>query len=174
MAGRRLAQAQTEPGLTDAGLTPTAPVGPVPAMVEAFRRARRALRRERGTHPYRMRPAPMGGPDEALCAARRAMWDGSVGPGHRNNAAIRLASAFRLAGYDETHTLDLLRAWNHRQRTPLPDREVQAIAHSAYARPYPYAYGCHDEVIRGFCPYAGRLHECTDYRERHPRSERDG
>jgi hypothetical protein len=117
-----------------------------------------------------MSPPPDGPPHDALCAARRAMWDAAVGPGNRNNVAIRLASAFRLAGYDETRTLDLLRAWNHRQHTPLPEAEIRSVAHSAYARPYPYTYGCYDEVIRTFCPYVGRLHECADYHERHPRS----
>jgi hypothetical protein len=141
-------------------------------MLQAFRRARRALQRQRGTHPYRLHAAPSGAAEDTLCAARRAMWTAQVEPGNRNNVAIRLASAFRLGGYDERQALDLLREWDHRQHTPLPDSEIRNIAHSAYARPYPYAYGCHDEVIRTVCPYVGRLQECADYRERHPRSER--
>src|SRR5262245_54709375 len=31
-------------------------------------------------------------------------------------------------------------------------------------------YGCQDQVIRGVCPYAGRLLECGDYREQQLRS----
>lgn len=158
--------------VTDAGLSPTEVVEAVPTMLQAFRRARRALQRQRGTHPYRLHAAPSGAAEDTLCAARRAMWTAQVEPGNRNNVAIRLASAFRLGGYDERQALDLLREWDHRQHTPLPDSEIRNIAHSAYARPYPYAYGCHDEVIRTVCPYVGRLQECADYRERHPRSER--
>ena len=160
--------------VADAGLSPTDAVESVPTMVQAFHRARRALRRERGAHPYRMRATPSGPAEGTLCAARRAMWTARVEPGNRNNVAIRLASAFRLAGYDEHQALDLLRVWAHRQPTPLPDSEIRTIAHSAHARPYPYAYGCHDEVIRAFCPYVARLQECVDYREHHPRSERHG
>jgi hypothetical protein len=93
--------------------------------------------------------------------------------GGRNNAAIRLASAFRLAGYGRAATAALLRDWAARQRQPLSARELEAVAASAHARPYPYTYGCHDEVIRAACPFAGRLGECPDYRAGHPRAERD-
>jgi hypothetical protein len=100
------------------------------------------------------------------------MWQSSIGPGSRNNVAIRLASAFRLAGDAPEATLDLLFAWNRRQHHGLTEREIRSVVHSAYVRPYPYSYGCHDEVIRGFCPYVDRLYECPDYREQHPRSGR--
>jgi hypothetical protein len=156
-----------------AGLEPLEDVAPVPALVEHFQRARRALRGERGPHPYRMSPPPERA-EEALCAARLAMWRGDLPPGTRNNAAIRLASAFRVAGFAHAETLGWLRAWAARQARPLSDAEIASVVASAYARPYPYTYGCHDEVIRGFCPYAGRLSDCADYREQHPRSGRDG
>ena len=55
----------------------------------------------------------------------------------------------------------------------LTERELRSVVQSAYVRPYPYTYGCHDEVIRSFCPYVGRLGECDDYRAQHPRSGRD-
>jgi hypothetical protein len=102
------------------------------------------------------------------------MWRGDLPPGTRNNAAIRLASAFRVAGFGQADTLELLRAWASRQSRPLSQGELATVVASAYARPYPYTYGCHDEVIRGFCPYVGQLGECVDYREQHPRSGRDG
>jgi Primase C terminal 1 (PriCT-1) len=159
--------------LAAAGLEPSADVAPVPALVEHFQRVRRALRHARGPHPYRMGPPPERA-EEALCAARLAMWRGDLPPGTRNNAAIRLASAFRVAGYMHEEALGLLRGWSARQSRPLPDAEIASVVASAYARPYPYAYGCHDEVIRGFCPYAERLADCTDYREQHPRSGRGG
>jgi hypothetical protein len=50
------------------------------------------------------------------------------------------------------------------------EREVLAVVASAYARPYPYAYGCHDEVIRSFCPFADRLDEC-EHRRNEPSRE---
>jgi hypothetical protein len=155
-----------------AGLLPAQKVTAVPSLVALFQRARRALRRERGPHPYRF-GGPAGRPDEALCAARLAMWRGPIARGNRNNVAIRLASAFRLAGYNREQTTDLLLGWNRRQQVALPDTEIRSVVQSAYARPYPYNYGCHDEVIRAFCPYVGRLNECEDYRQRHPRAGQD-
>jgi hypothetical protein len=100
------------------------------------------------------------------------MWRADVPPGNRNNAAIRLSSAFRLAGYGRPHTQALLLQWNRRQAHPLSEREIESVVYSAYARSYPYTYGCHDQVIRSFCPYAGRLSDCRDYHTGHPRSER--
>lgn len=152
-----------------AGLVPLEPVAPVPALVERFARARRATRRGRPPHPYRP-AAPPAAPDAALCAARQALWRADVAPGGRNNTAIRLASAFRLAGYDRDQTAALLHEWAARQRQPLPTRELEAVVDSAFARPYPYTYGCHDEVVRAACPFAGRLGDCPDHRAGHPRT----
>jgi len=171
---RRLARTpQPLPRVTAAGLVPVETVEPAPHLVAAFARARRAVRRERGPHPYRLGPAPPA-PEGALCAARLAMWREQVPPGTRNNVAIRLASAFRLAGYARERALELLLAWNQRQPIALPEHEVRGVVQSAYARPYAYAYGCHDEVVRSFCPYTDRLHACEDYRAHHPRSGRVG
>lgn len=158
--------ARSLPGLAAGGLEPVARVAAVAGLVERYRRARLALRRGRGPHPYRMRTPPRS-PEEALCAARRELWRGEVGPGMRNNVAIRLASALRLAGYDRPRTLALLVEWDRRQPTPLPESEIRAVVASAYARPYPYTYGCHDDVIRAFCPFVGRWNECVDYRTFH-------
>ena len=155
-----------------AGLLPTETVTAVPSLMSLFQRARRALRRERGPHPYAL-GRPGGPPEDALCAARLAMWRNPIPRGSRNNVAIRLASAFRLAGYSRDDTTALVLGWNRRQPSGLPEREIRSVVQSAYARAYPYNYGCHDEVIRGFCPYAGRLNECEDYRQRHLRSGRD-
>jgi len=127
------------------------------------------LRQRRGPHPYRFGHPPAS-PLEALCAARQSMWQSHIVPGNRNNVAIRLASAFRIAGYSQAEALALLGEWNHRQRLDLPESEVRGVARSAYARPYPYNYGCFDEVIQSCCPYVGRWQECDDYREHHPRS----
>jgi hypothetical protein len=155
-----------------AGLLPTELVTAVPSLMSLFQRARRALRHERGPHPYTL-GRPAGAPEDALCAARLAMWRNPIPRGSRNNVAIRLASAFRLAGYSRDDTTELVLGWNRRQPSGLPEREIRSVVQSAYARPFPYNYGCHDEVIRSFCPYVGRLDECEDYRQRHPRSGRD-
>lgn len=161
------------PRVTAAGLLPVGSVAETPRLAEAFARARHAVGRARGPHPYRFGPIP-DSPESALCAARLAMWRQHTPPGNRNNVAIRLASTFRLAGYEQPQTLALLLDWNRRREIDLPEDEIRGVVQSAYARPYAYAYGCHDEVIRGFCPFADRLHECEDYRAQHPRSERDG
>jgi hypothetical protein len=155
-----------------AGLEPLEPVAAAPALVERFERARRALRRERGAHPYGL-GTPPSDVHSALCAARLAMWNADLAPGNRNNAVIRLASAFRLAGYAHAQTLDLLHGWSARQSHPLPAEEIERVVRSAYARAYPYTYGCHDQVIRSYCPYAGHLQDCSDFRTGHPRSERN-
>jgi len=161
---RRLARgARPMPRVTAAGLAPTEDVAAVRALGDLLARARRALRRQRGPHPYRLGEPPPE-PAAALCAARLAMWQSGVPRGNRNNAAIRLASAFRLAGYSQGRTLELLLGWNHRRRIGLPEREIRGVVASAYARPYPYTYGCHDELIRGYCPFVGRWNECEDYR----------
>ena len=157
------------PRTTYAGLLPAEPVTPHPRLVELYQHARRALRRQRVPHPYRLGPAPAQ-PHEALCPARQRMWDTAIAPGNRNNVAIRLASALRLAGFAEPATLAWLEAWNRRQTVALPAREQRSVVRSAFARPYPYTYGCHDEVIRSFCPHAGRLNACEDYRSHHPRA----
>ncbi len=154
-----------------AGLEPVEPVTVAPSLAELYLRARRAVRRERGPHPYRLGQAPAT-PEGALCAARLEMWRTRIAPGNRNNVAIRLASAFRLAGHAHEETVGLMLAWNRRQAINLPESEIRSVVRSAYARPYPYTYGCHDEVVRSFCPYVGRLNDCVDYREQHPRSGR--
>jgi hypothetical protein len=101
------------------------------------------------------------------------MWHADVSPGQRNNAAIRLASAFRLAGYEPNQSLALLREWAARQTHPLPTEEIENVVHSAYVRPYAYSYGCQDPVIRAFCAYAGHPEDCPNHPARHPRSAPD-
>lgn len=165
------ARPRPSPRVVAGGLLPAARIEAVPEVEAVYGRALAAVRRMRGPHPYRM-AAPPGDALAALCAARRAMWDSPIAPGRRNNVAIRLASAFRLAGYAFGETRDLLLGLNQRQSAPLPAHEIDSVARSAYARPFPYAYGCHDELIRAFCPFVDRLDDCDDYRESHPRSGR--
>lgn len=155
-----------------AGLLPRQPVRSVPAAVQLMRRARQRARRHR-PHPYRF-PAPPPSLEESLCPARQAMLAGDVPVGLRNNVAIRLASALRRAGYDHDLTRQLLLDWNRRLSQPLPEREVLSVIRSAFARPFPYNYGCHDEVIRQFCPYRDHLLDCAIYRRQHARAEGPG
>jgi len=157
------------PRVCAGGLLPVEPVEVAAPAAEMLHRVRRALRRARGPHPYGM-VAPPAAAEVALCAARQAMWQAHIPAGQRNNAAIRLASAFRLGGFTHQQTQQLLFEWNAHRQIGLAEAELRAVVHSAYARPYPYAYGCHDEVIRAFCPYVGHLADCDDYREQHPRS----
>ncbi|GBD24971.1 hypothetical protein HRbin30_00285 [bacterium HR30] len=137
----------------------------------AFSRARRAARRGR-PHPYRL-PQPPQDLTAALCAARQHMLESDIPPGIRNNVAIRLASALRRAGYPQAQTNDILVAWNRKLTAPLPERELRSVVRSAYARAFPYGYGCHDEVIRLFCPFRDRLLDCPVYRQQHPERAAD-
>lgn len=148
------------------GLLPGSPVAASPAARRAFLQAQRAVRRGR-LHPYRF-PAPPADVSASLCPARQRMLAEDVAPGFRNNVAIRLASALRRAGYTEGHTQTILQQWNAKLAHPLPERELRAVVRSAFARPFPYAYGCHDEVIRHFCPFRDNLWQCEIYRRQHP------
>ncbi len=148
-----------------AGLLPTQVVTAVSVAHQLLQRARREARRYR-VHPYRL-PTPPSSAEEALCPARQAMASADVPVGLRNNVAIRLASALRRAGYQREFVTQFLLDWNHRLHHPLPEREVLAVVRSAFARPYPYNYGCHDEVIRSFCPFREHLLDCEFYRAQH-------
>ena len=76
---------------------------------------------------------PPAAAEAALCAARLAMWRADLPPGNRNNVAIRLASAFRLAGYTRAQSLDLLYGNGPRgRRRHCPAQEIESVAHSAY------------------------------------------
>jgi len=123
-------------GVTDAGLTPTDHIGPCQPWSRPSGGARRALRRERGAIPTACR-RPRRRPEDALCPARRAMWEAQVVPGTATTSPSA-SPRLRLAATIRSRPSACLRAWSRRQRTPLPDGEVRAIAHSAYSRPYPY------------------------------------
>ncbi len=152
-----------------AGLLPLGDVRPAPLLVERFRKARRALQRSRGPHPYRF-AHPDGDPTASLWPARLALWQSHIEPGNRNNVAIRLACAFRLRGLSEASTLQLLLQRNEERRIRLPETELRRVVRSAFARPFPYTYGCRDELIRQYCPYGDQLAECAEYRSQNPRT----
>jgi hypothetical protein len=148
-----------------AGLWPVESVHAVEVARNMFLRAKKIVRRGR-RHPYRF-PRPPGEILSALCPARQHMLASDVARGFRNNVAIRLASALRRAGYDQTQTSEVLHEWNRKLTAPLPERELQSVVRSAFARSFPYAYGCHDEVIQWFCPYRNNLLDCEIYRQQH-------
>ncbi len=72
--------------------------------------------------------------------------------GYRNNCAIRLASELRLLGLSMDETNDKLLEWNQRNGIELPADEIHSVIRSAYQHRFPYRYGCHDEILRHFCP----------------------
>ncbi|MBS7616509.1 bifunctional DNA primase/polymerase [Candidatus Bathyarchaeota archaeon] len=73
--------------------------------------------------------------------------------GLRNETAIRLASyLLNFKGVSRTKAFDKLKAWNSRNRPPLPNREVEAILKSAET--HGYIYGCDDPLLKANCKEA--------------------
>lgn len=72
-----------------------------------------------------------------------------VGEGERNEAAIRLASAFNNMGYSEKRAYRELEGWNSRNNPPLPSHEVRNSLRSAYRNKY--NYGCIDHLLEEYC-----------------------
>jgi hypothetical protein len=72
-----------------------------------------------------------------------------VKSGQRNEAAIRLATAFRKVGYSLEKVLASLSDWNQNNEPPLEDIELEAIAQSAMEGDYDY--GCNDDMLHKLC-----------------------
>jgi len=72
-----------------------------------------------------------------------------VDKGKRNEAAIRLATAWKKAGETPDRTLLLLSEWNQHNRPPLPDQDLEPICRSAFEGPYDY--GCNDPLLAALC-----------------------
>lgn len=87
------------------------------------------------------------------CAGVQNIWESHVEPGNRNNCAIRLASEFRLLGLTEQEAGEKLFEWNRTNSIELPFYELHNIVRSAYQHPFPYRYGCKDDILRRFCPF---------------------
>jgi DNA-binding PadR family transcriptional regulator len=60
--------------------------------------------------------------------------------GERNNAAIQLATWYRVSGLDEETTEEKMQAWNEKNNPPLDYDELQTIIKSAYRQSEPYNY----------------------------------
>ncbi len=85
------------------------------------------------------------------CAGLQTIWKSHVEPGCRNNCAIRLASELRLMGFAEGEAAEKLFEWNRINSIGLPSYELHNVIRSAYQHPYPYRYGCGDDLLRRFC-----------------------
>jgi len=59
-----------------------------------------------------------------------------VDEGVRNESAFLLARAMCCLGLSPDMALAALRAWNRRNRPPLPERELEGTVRSAYSRRY--------------------------------------
>jgi primase-like protein len=88
------------------------------------------------------------------CAGAQRIWEIHVEAGYRNNYAIRLCSELRLLGLSEEETSQKMTEWNEKNRIELPPAELKSVVRSAYQHPFPYRYGCRDQILRGFCPLA--------------------
>lgn len=74
-----------------------------------------------------------------------------VPQGERNNAAHRLASFFRIQGFNAAKTLEFLEEWNHDEnKIPLPESEIHHVVSSAYKHKI-YNYGCKDHLLERYC-----------------------
>ena len=123
------------------------------AATELLERIRRQLRKlTRKPFRYRFRrPADLSR-IEFPCAGLQQMWESHIEPGARNNCAIRLASELRLLGLSPEETDDKLQEWNERNDIGLPLDELHNVTRSAFQHRFPYRYGCHDPILRQFCP----------------------
>lgn len=82
----------------------------------------------------------------------RALLDG-VDEGIRNETAIRLASyLLNFRGLSQSKALAKLKAWNSRNRPPLPQKELENVLKSAQT--HGYVYGCDDPILKIHCKQA--------------------
>ena len=93
---------------------------------------------------------------EFPCAGAQAIWERHIEPGQRNNCAIRLASELRLLGLSAAECQKKLHEWNDKNDIDLPHEELASVVRSAYQHRFPYRYGCHDGVLRRYCPLRER------------------
>ncbi len=122
---------------------------------ELYERIRGQLKRlTRRTFKYRFRRSLDPGRIEFPCAAAQRIWESHIEPGYRNNCAIRLCSELRLLGLSEAEAREKLTEWNSKNQIELSSRELNNVTRSAYHHPFPYRYGCRDEILRRFCPLA--------------------
>lgn len=102
-------------------------------------------------------------PLEILCDAKKKIWNTEIKPGKRNETALRLASQFRISGFEKDKCLHLINWWNKNRKVNLPEDEVTTLVESVYSANPPYSFGCKDEILNEYCPYHDKL-ECKHYR----------
>jgi hypothetical protein len=123
------------------------------AAAQLFQRVQRQFKQlTRKPFAYRFhRPADLT-QIQFSCAGVQAIWQSHIEPGYRNNSAIRLASELRLLGLCAEEANDKLRQWKDQNAIEITDEELSRVVHSAYQHRFPYRYGCHDQILRKFCP----------------------
>jgi putative DNA primase/helicase len=58
--------------------------------------------------------------------------------GHRNASGLKIASLYRIVGYDKYETLDKMQLWNQRNAPPLSNDELKTTVESAFDKTSPY------------------------------------
>ncbi len=151
---RELAKQPRPLALTDqTGLFSSVDVIANRAAAQLFQRVQRQLKQlTRKPFAYRFHR-----PDDLTqiqfpCAGAQAIWQSHIEPGSRNNCAIRLASELRLLGLSAEEANDRLRQWKDHNAIEIADEELIRVVRSAYQHRFPYRYGCHDEILKKFCP----------------------
>jgi hypothetical protein len=102
-------------------------------------------------------------PLEILCDAKKKIWNTQIKPGKRNEAALRLASQFRLSGFEKDKCLYLINWWNKKRKIDLPEEEINTVVESVFSSDHVYSFGCRDELLDKFCPFHDKI-ECRHYR----------
>lgn len=114
-----------------------------------------------GHAPRKSASAFVGPATMKPCLARELAHGTEIG--RRNEVGFALATELRRLGYAEEKAVDVLGSWNARNRPPLPQREVEGLCVSAYARSRSYEYGCApDGRLRQFVQCVG-TENCAYY-----------
>ncbi len=77
-------------------------------------------------------------PSESKYLPKIVQWllDNGVHEGCRNNAGFIIACYLKAKGYDYQDVLDILLAWNLKNKPPLPDKEIHYIVKSVFSHDY--------------------------------------
>ena len=160
-------------GADPAGLLSKIHVAPNEAASRLYQRILRQIRAlTRKPFEYRFKAPTDSSKQTFSCRAMEAIWEGPISPGYRNNCAIRLASSLRRQGFSKEQTLQKLIEWNEKGPAGISSHEITRVAASAYQHPFPYRYGCRDEILRHFCPLEN-FQACQSYPHRMISEERE-
>lgn len=80
-----------------------------------------------------------------------------VDRGQRDESAIRIASALKLAGLSHQDTLGEMLMWNERNQPPLTAKEIETKVESVFT--HDYMFGCNDFVLRQHCDRDCKLYK---------------